>query len=507
MTIPALAEPIPITRNGRAPHTELTAAATPLHLRRDADLQYLNQVLSSSAAGSAEAWKWYKLLGPVHKAISRTARLAGFGWLRAAEFSPDGKIVQIAETGPAAEIVEGIYSPYGGTRGLIERYFTLMKVPADSFLIRISDSKGVDGYHFLSGDEIEKATTWNAGTEAVANRGINWITMPKSAHTENTLLHRHVPANDFLGRVFVPGKQFVDVPDSTLAALATECELLHDMTEALKARIRSRFAAAGILFIPDSIHKIRVAGNKMGATDDEILNYLIDAMTSNIQRHDTAVALTPILVRGQEDAGEKIRHIVLDQQIFETDIKLRAELTDRILDDLDIQRQATEGNSESSRFTVWNSGDDERRYAIQPEMESFGWACTRLILQPELAAANEKNPGRWGVIVDLTGLSTRTNKQEDTRQAFDRFSASGKALRDASGIDERDAPSELEIIRQFGVKNNDPYLATFQMAEAEKIDWTKVGTAKAGPKSNETSDPTAGPGVGDPGNPNEMDKQ
>ncbi len=507
MTIPALAEPIPITRNGRAPHAELTAAAQPLHLRRDADLQYLNQVLSSGATGSAEAWKWYKLLGPVHKAISRTARLAGFGWLRAAEFGADGKIAQIAESGEAAEIVEGIYSPYGGTRGLIERYFTLMKVPADSFLIRISDSKGTDGYHFLSGDEIEKATTWNAGTEAVANRGINWITMPASAHTENNLLKRHVPANDFLGRVFVPGKQFIDVPDSTLAALATECELLHDMTEALKARIRSRFAAAGILFIPDSIHKIRVAGNKMGVTDDEILNYLIDAMTSNIQNHESAVALTPILVRGQEDAGEKIRHIVLDQQIFETDIKLRSELTDRILDDLDIQRQATEGNSTASRFTVWNSGDDERRYAIQPEMESFGWACTRLILQPELAKSGQtKNPGRWGVVVDLTGLSTRTNKQDDARLAYDRFVVSSMALRDASGIDERDAPSELEIIRRLGIKNNDPYLATFKMAEAEDIDWSKVNTAKAGPKSIETSDPTAGPGVGDPGNPDEMDK-
>jgi hypothetical protein len=224
-------------------------------------------------------------------------------------------------------------------------------------------------------------------------------------------------------------------------------------------------------------------------------------MTSNVKNFDNASALAPILMRGSEDAGDKIRHITIDREIFESDLNLRAEMVNRIMSDLDIQRQATEGNSNTTRFTVWNSGDDERRYAIQPEMEALGWAMTRLVLQPSLldVGMNENEAAHWGVVVDLTALSTRTNRQDDTRQAHDRALANGASVLDAAGIDAKDRMVGDEYVRWVGVKTNDPYLATFGMPEASSIDWDKVGGAsKVGPKSSETNDPRADSGVGDP---------
>ena len=41
-----------------------------------------------------------------------------------------------------------------------------------------------------------------------------------------------------------------------------------------------------------------------------------------------------------------------------------------------------------------------------------------------------------------------------------------------------------EYVRWVGVKVNDPYLATYGMDEADDIDWSKVGTKKAGPEDD-----------------------
>ena len=210
------------------PANELVATQA-LHLRRPSENDYLNRVVAANKTGAATAWKWYSQLGPVHKAVSRTARLAGFGWLRAAKFTAAGKIDRFDETGPAADIVSRIYSPFGGTRGLIERFFTLMKVPCDSVLIRVTNDGEPDGYHFLSSSEIEQVNTWETREQRPAQFVVDHDALPRHGRS-NTLLRRTVPGSDVLGRVWVPGKEYVDVPDSALVALNNECELLHTLT-------------------------------------------------------------------------------------------------------------------------------------------------------------------------------------------------------------------------------------------------------------------------------------
>ena len=67
-----------------------------------------------------------------------------------------------------------------------------------------------------------------------------------------------------LGRVWLPGRRWVDVPDSPLAALATECEVLWGLTETMKANILSRFALAGLMAFPSEIQDVKVAGMSAG---------------------------------------------------------------------------------------------------------------------------------------------------------------------------------------------------------------------------------------------------
>jgi len=88
------------------------------------------------------------------------------------------------------------------------------------------------------------------------------------------------------------------------------------------------------------------------------------------------------------------------------------------------------------------------------------------------------------------------------RQLADRVMLSPKSTRNASGFEERDAPSDIEYIRMAGIAMGDPYLATYGMADAEKFDWEKIGGLKTGPNADsQAPDSTSQPGKGTPGSP------
>jgi hypothetical protein len=135
------------------------------------------------------------------------------------------------------------------------------------------------------------------------------------------------------------------------------------------------------------------------------------------------------------------------------------------------------------------------------------WALTRLVLWREMEARNLK-PGRimnTMIWYDMTGAAAKTNLAEDSRQMRDRLLISDDAARRLSGITESDKPSDEEYVRMVGIKTSDPYLATFNMPIAEKIDWDQVGSAKTGPSADSPAeDSIVGPGVGDPGSPNDI---
>jgi hypothetical protein len=97
---------------------------------------------------------------------------------------------------------------------------------------------------------------------------------------------------------------------------------------------------------------------------------------------------------------------------------------------------------------------------------------------------------------DLSRAQSHQNLAEDARQLADRIMISPSTAREASGYEERHAPTEIEQIRMIGVKADIPYLATYKMAEAENFDWEKIQSKTTGPSAGADSEPKAGPGSG-----------
>lgn len=492
-----------------APQRPATSFAyRPISLGDEGDRQYLATVTSISRYSARDNWYNYDNIGEVHYGITRSAKIAGYAKFFPERINARGQVIDQKDAGVLADIVDSIYGKFGGVRGLVERYYTLMKVPAEGFLIRVVEAGQPDGYWVLSPDEIDGATL--PGGRVDTTKPLRWITASVTASDgERNQFMREIRPQDFLGRVWNPSKRWVDMVDSPMSALAGECRQLITLTDSVMGRLRSRFALAGVLLVPSEINDANIAGPRPGDEHmDKVLNYLITVMTRNVTQHDQALAHIPALLKGPAAALEAFRHVLLESSVEETDLQLRAELINRILDGLDVQKSQTTGNQDSNHWNSWSNAEDERRVAIQPDLEAFAHALTRAVLVPELVKRGwTANAIRgWRLGVDLSEASVKTNQAEDFRLAHDRGWISEQAGRRSVGAVETDKMSPEEYVRWVGVKTQDGYLATYGMEkQGIKIDLDKLKTAKPPGPPGSPAAGKAGPGVGSPGSPSSND--
>lgn len=490
---------------------DVTLAATEVNLRNPGDQRYLSEALMYSKIGALRAWKHYERLGVIRYPLNRAARIAGSATLHAVDLDESGNVVGPVELNAtdekskiAVEEAAAIYSRFGGVRGLIERYFLLMKVPADSWLIRVKEGSAYDGYMFLSSSEMANSTDGYDPNPGIGD--LKWVTAP-GGHNWPTR-ERNIARKDVLGRVWTPSPRFIDLPDSPLYTLADDCDLLYRLNIVLRAQMRSRAIMSGIAFFPDTLSQMATTNKDGVVTKDQMIKKLREIWKSNTElaENGDAADIAHILLMGPGDAGEQIKEIVFGRETQDGDMRLRAELTENILFTLDIHQKQTKGESDTLRG-AWTASSEELRLAVIPDIEAMCWALTRIAYRKRLIGrgftAAEAN--RKAIWYDLSRAAIRISRQEDTRQLTDRLGANLKALRKVSGLEETDAPTEEEYVRQLGVLTKDPYLATFGMDIADTIDWDMVGKPPGKPQDSQGDDPDFGPGTKDPGNPDQTD--
>lgn len=474
------------------------------------DRSYLVGTTAMGKASSEDSWKNYNRIGEVRYSVARSARIAGYARLHAERINRVGETESVAEKGVVADIVDTMYGKFGGTRGLVERFYTLMKVTAEAYPIWVSENGIRDGMWFLSPHEIDSSSI--LGGRIDVSRPVKWITgRYESPEGGTNNFTRNVSNQDWIGRIWVPSKQYTDEVDSPMTALNDQCEMLHTLTQSIMGRLRQRFALAGLLLIPNEISDAAIPTPESPTqfSNDKVMNYLITIMTRNVTRHDQGMSQIPALLKGPADVLDKVRHIIFDTQIADTDIKLRAELINRILDGLDQQKQATTGGEDTSHWGMWAVSDEERRITVQPDLEAMCWGLTKMVLWRELLNRNwdPAKVRRWRVGYDLSRAAVKTNVAEDGRQAWDRGAVGHDFLRKSIGATDDDKMSDEEYVRWLGFQMKDPVLATYGLKGIEVATMPVRASSKTpGPSPDSPGDsPKAGPGVGDPGSPNDRD--
>lgn len=339
--------------------SDVAFAHEPINIAQVYDREYLNSLVANQSGDATLSWTNYRRIGEVRYAIQRSARIAGSARLVAAKVNEKGQIVETKDRGVEADIVSMITSRFGGTRGLIERYYTLMNVPGQSFFTKVRENRdgtgNLDGYWFLSASEIAKEG--DVERQARAKAALTW-TMRRAAGANSVVSKRLIRPEDFLGRVWAPDHQFVEDVNSPMEAINPLCEQLHTLNETLAGRLRQRFALAGILLIPNEISDAAISGDEKARprdglySSDKVMNYLIHVMTTNVINHAKGLASIPILLKGPAAVLDKVRHMVMDVKIFEEDLKHRAVLIESIFTALNQQKQSVTGGEDTSHWCV-----------------------------------------------------------------------------------------------------------------------------------------------------------
>ena len=290
--------------------------------------------------------------------------------------------------------------------------------------------------------------------------------------------------------------------DGAMQSLEATCTQLKDLNDSISAQVQSRLASAGLLFIPNTIQipsaQSRPDGTGGNASKDALIGYLMDVFELAITDRSSAAGRVPIALRGPETAGQHIRHIVLDRLLNDQELALRNELRHAIFTGLDLPPEVTSGLGKLSHWTSWSVMDSSYRIHMLPIGEAWADAVTKMYLRPYLIAAqrNKEEIRDFCIVADGSNAVVRVNEAEDTRQLRDRGALSLKALRERNSIEEIDAMDEPEMIRWIGEKLLDPYLATYGLEEAKKIDWSKVAKTQPKPGPPGSAGNTERPKVG-----------
>jgi len=428
----------------------------------------------------AQAWGFYRVLPEVRypanfigNALSRFTMRPGLiddDSPTADARIPDAK-KRPAIIGAAEDILAGLEGPQGGISEIQRRYGLNMNVAADGWMLGLDQRNAPTDWEFVSTNELQFHHD-SRGEERAYRDSLGHGEGPK----EDDLL----PTKGiYTQRFWYSHPEYSMQADGPLESLRDDCQRLMDLNDSISARLLSRLASAGILFLPNSL-SMPISPQPEGsdlANMDPIIATIISYMTQAMANRDSAAGKLPIIMRGPDDLGEKIKHITLDRVIDESEMKLRDELRQTITrgQDLPVETQTEMGGL--NHWSSWSVSDATVGH-LQPPADRFADGLTRVFLRPALRELDFEESEVMSVVViaDNSNVVTRPNAAEDFRQLHDRITVSDRALRDKTGAEEADTPTDEEAVRILGRKSNNPYLATYGLPINDEIDWDKVAS-------------------------------
>ena len=348
--------------NGAATPQSLTAAG---ELIQRGQATYLRRLIQ---APQIRALGYYEIVGELKYAAGFYARALSQLEIFAGEIDENGDIVP-TKNEVVKQAVARIRDPGGvGRSGMLENYGRLMFLTGESYLfVTINARTKVEQWEILSTDEVRlldglytrfKAPQLIATQFQPAPDGVfepvgyaPGTDGPEPIKDENGDVRQAVAY-----RIWKRNPRFSGLADSTVMGALDILEELVLLTQAVRARARSRLAGSGILFIDDRITtRPQEATPDEDAQEDIFLADLTEAMTKPILNEGTAGAVVPLIARVKVPEGMKLSDLVYHLQIIDPlqvypETGLRMECIRRLAISLDMPPEVLLGTSDVNHW-------------------------------------------------------------------------------------------------------------------------------------------------------------
>ena len=362
----------------------------------------------------------------------------------------------------ARDMVRDIAGGPAGQASMLSRLATFLTVPGESWVAIVTrrdtgdpDLDGVEEWHVVGDTEIN-----GVGQEIE-------LTLPDDTK------HRLDPETDSLFRVHRPHpRRSADAYSPVLAALPVLREIRR-ADQTIEAAGKSRVAGNGVLVVPNQLSMPTGVAPTGGNPDapglpgqeptapgmvrtnaSHLMGSLQHVMSTAISDPSSAAGMVPIVLQGDGEWIDKIKHLTLDSEITETNLKVRQDAIRRLALSMDVPPEVLLGNSDSNHWSAWASRDEAISQHIAPMMTLICEALTDAVLRPLLESQGHPNPDSVCVWFDLSNLSRRPDRRDEATAAFDRGVISAASYRAELGYGDEDAPAtdSDEARRELAVK-------------------------------------------------------
>jgi hypothetical protein len=277
-----------------------------------------------------------------------------------------------------------------------------------------------------------------------------------------------------------------DADSPVRSALPVLRELV-GLTQHVSAQIDSRLAGAGIYWIPNEIlqsAKAPAAGEAQTSfSENAVLNAIMMGMLLPIEDRSNASAVVPTLMGAPGDWIDKIRHDTFSTPFDENTKELREEAIRRLGLNLDAPPELLQGMGDANHWGMWLVRDEVVTTHVKPRNDLIADALTTGFYRPIKRQQGDPNPDAYTLKFDYSGLVQRPNRLADASQLHAVNAISDKALREAGGFEETDAPNSRDraIALALQVATGNPQLLDNMAEIVAAVQALLDGTPETGP--------------------------
>lgn len=428
----------------------ITAAAQVINGPALKDRKIRRNKTGNGLAWQLAAWGYYDEIGEYSWAVELLATTVSKGRLVAARDVPgsddplilDGGDIELGgETRKptqleldAIELVSRFAGGSVGQQQVMYRAAVQEIVAAESYIVGRLDAEGNDRWDAYSNSEIK-----TSGGVWKVDDGVEKFELTD---------------DDVLIRVWRPHPNRRADPRSSSLPLLPILAEIKGLTQMIGARIDSRLAGAGILFIPKSATLLSAGGAKVEQGANPFVVELIDSMLTPIRDRDSAAAVVPIVVEVADEAIGKIQHIRFDLETKSEEAAQRQVAIGRLAATVDLPREQVEGMGGMNHWGAWQVDESTVKGPVSTVLAILVHAFTTGYFRPGLVSLGHAQEDVDELLVwfDTSALIQRPDRSTEALAIYDRGGLAMSALLRESGLDEADMPTEEDTCRRLLLK-------------------------------------------------------
>ncbi len=447
-----------------------TLAPPPLRVIRGSGRRDVQQKTTLTKSRTSLPWQeralaYYDMIGELHFAAQFYARPLSRLKLGVAYRNPEDGSLEPIVAGPVVDLLERVQDPGGGRSVMLSTYGQLMFIVGECYMLNTVIEEG-ERWEIVSTDELKSEGDGYLRRKLPGMTGEKLKAAPEDEFE---------PVDDaaIVYRLWRRHPRYSGWPDAPMRAILDVAEELVMLTLAVRARARSRLAQSGILYVPNELSPQLPIG-VIGDEDPEVDPFLDDLTThfiTPIEDEGTAAAVVPFVVRGPATIGgvpakDAFFHLST-HELEETypEAALRKEAIERIALGLDMPPEALLGMTDANHWTAWQVEDSIWQTHLAPIAQQFCDDLTSTYLRPACEAEGLPDFEEVVVTYDAAEILTNPDKGKDADSLYDRRAIGKKALRDAKGFEDNDAPDEEELEEMLAVALRDASLISGLPAE------------------------------------------